>query len=101
MLQANITRLPLRARFDLIVARHPDVDRHRADWERALSASADWLNENGILLITLYSLLEADTVRAYLSRAPLAPFPLGHSHLPAPGLVGQDRFVLVYQLKSP
>ncbi|MCC7451472.1 MAG: class I SAM-dependent methyltransferase [Anaerolineae bacterium] len=97
ILQAHITRLPLCARFDWIVARHPDVDRHHADWERAFTTSRDWLNEGGVLLITLYSLLEVDTVSGWMARATLVPFALNERQIVAPGLAGRDRFVLAYR----
>ena len=97
LIQAHIARLPLRARFDWIIARHPDVDRHRADWERALTASRDWLNEGGVLLITLYSLLEVDTVSDWMSRTTLVPYALNGSQMAPPGLGARDRFVLAYR----
>jgi len=95
--QAHITRLPLRARFDWIVARHPDVDRRHADWERALTTTHDWLNAGGVLLITLYSLLEVDTVSDWMSHTALVPYGLREGQIIAPGLAGRDRFVLAYQ----
>lgn len=97
IVQAHITRLPLRARFNWIVVRHPDVDRHHADWERAFTTCRDWLNENGILLITLYSLLEVDTVSDWMSRTTFAPFTLDERQIVVPGLTGRDRFVLAYR----
>lgn len=96
LVQANITRLPLRAKFALIIARHPDIDRRRTDWQYALTTAQSWLAEDGLLLVTLYSLGEHEQVRAWLRGTTLQPYPLLPDSLTPPGLDGRDRFVMVY-----
>ncbi|MEP7286582.1 MAG: class I SAM-dependent methyltransferase [Chloroflexota bacterium] len=97
LVQGDITRLPLRTHFDLIIVRHPDLDRHPADWEQALTATPDWLTTQGILLITLYSIAEVEQVRRWVSPLPFAPMTFAEDLLAAPGLSGRDRFFLCYR----
>jgi SAM-dependent methyltransferase len=94
--QADLTRLPLRARFDLILVRHPDVARQPAAWEFALNHLIDWLADPGFALITTYGVSEVDSLRGWIAGSALKPLALDTSRLAAPGLAGRDRFVMVY-----
>lgn len=82
----------LRARFGLILVRHPDLFRRTA-WRRILPALPGQLAPGGYLLITLYAPEEAEHIRA----VPLPPLaPLDRLALAAPDLAGHDRFPLLY-----
>ncbi len=94
--QADLMHLPLRARFDLILVRHPDVARQPAAWEFALNHLIGWLADPGSVLITTYSVLEVDTLRGWLAGNTLKLLALDTSRLAAPGLAGRDRFVMAY-----
>src|SRR5258708_17080792 len=96
LLQADVEHLPFRARFDLILARHPDVDRSRDSWYHALTHARDYLAENGVLLVTVYSPLEAELVRSWA--IPLKQLSLDWRKISAPAFVGDDRFVMCWQL---
>jgi SAM-dependent methyltransferase len=96
LVQADITRLPLHAHFDLIIARHPDIDRRRSDWQSALTTANNWLSPDGILLVTVYSAGEYEQVRSWLRITLLKPYPLLPDNLVPPALDGRDRFVMAY-----
>src|SRR5260221_6972401 len=55
--QANLDHLPFsrHVAFDLILIRHPDIDRMRTSWKRALEVAPGLLGSTGIVLITTYS----------------------------------------------
>jgi SAM-dependent methyltransferase len=100
LVQGDITRLPLHPRFDLVVARHPDVDWHPDDWSSALRNAANWLTARGVLLITAYSASEIERISGWLS-SELVPLPFDSARLCQPDLVSHDRFVLAYQRTLP
>jgi hypothetical protein len=101
--QADIKSLPFHIHFDLIIARHPDIDRHRSDWQQAFASLPQYLSPAAHLLITTYSVPEADLLRQWLttplpsgSPSPFAERGLGGEVSP-PDLSGKDRFILCYQ----
>lgn len=96
LLQADLLHLPLRARFDLILMRHPDVARQPTAWQFALSHLDCWLTQSGAAVITAYSVPEMDTMRRWFPEGILKPLALDTSRLTPPGLSGRDRFVTVY-----
>lgn len=100
LIQGNITRLPFRAQFDLIVARHPNVDQRPRDWAYAFQHSQQWLSERGILLITAYAEPEIERIVGWLASCNLVPAALEFARLSPPGLTGRDRLVLAYQNES-
>jgi hypothetical protein len=98
-IQADAAQLPFSRRFDLIVIRHPDVDRHPDAWFAAITLTPDHLNDGGLLLITTYSAGEAIQARDWLKTTPLIPVtpnPMNEPDIPAPNLSGRDRFVWLY-----
>lgn len=98
LVRADAERLPLahRARFGLILVRHPDVLRRRA-WARLLPRLAERLAPGGVLLITLFGPVEAHAVGAL----PLPPaHPLDERALAPVGHDGRDRVVLAFQLAA-
>jgi SAM-dependent methyltransferase len=95
-IQADIAHLPLRAHFDLILVRHPDVDRHRAAWERAFRGIVPLLTRAGILIVTTYSVAETETIRGWLGTTGLIHLPLDTGRLAETDLIGRDRFVIAY-----
>jgi SAM-dependent methyltransferase len=100
LVQADITRLPFRRRFDLfdlIVARHPDLDRSRSAWQDTFQNITGWLSDSGLVVVTAYSAPEIDLARGWLVSGGLAPVPLAVDQLSPPGLSGRDRFVVVYR----
>jgi SAM-dependent methyltransferase len=97
LLQGDIRRLPLRAPFDLVVARHPDVDRSPEDWRTALQAASARLATGGILLMTTYSAPELERISGWLASCNLRPCAVSSARLSPPGLSGRDRFVAAYR----
>ncbi len=95
LIQADIRCLPFSVRFGLVVARHPDVDRHCRDWEHTFRTSGGLLVQHGILLVTAYGLPEIELIAGWLS--PLAHIPLDMAQLAPPDLAGRDRFVIACQ----
>jgi trans-aconitate methyltransferase len=83
----------LRARFGLILVRHPDVIRHRATWSRIIAALPNLLAPGGVLLVTVYAPEEVEVICA-LALPP--PFVLDERVLAPVDLAGRDRFPLVY-----
>lgn len=102
-MEANVTDLPLPLKpgFDLILARHPDVFLHAADWRRALTGSADRLAVNGMLLVTTYSAPEYERVYNWLVDTALIPLTFLPEGLTAVGLAGRDSYVLTYCRRGP
>lgn len=94
LVQADIACLPLFARFDLILARHPDVDRHPESWHVALTRAPDYLIPGGVLLITVYSLPEVELIRNWA--IPLRPYLLDERKMCATNLAGADRYALCW-----
>jgi hypothetical protein len=97
LVQADSARFPFRDRFDLILARHLDLDRFRTAWQRTFRGITGWLSGSGLLLVTAYSAPEIDLVRGWLAGGDLIPVPLAVDQLIPPGLSGRDRFVLAYR----
>src|SRR5258708_39053716 len=91
--QADITRLPLRAYFDLVIVRHPDVDRHSTAWRLAIAHAPALICKDGLLLVTTYALPEIESVDAWMKSTPLVPIPISTATLAPPGLQGCDRFI--------
>lgn len=96
---ASVAALPFPAVFDLVVVRHPDVDRGRQDWQPFFAAAGRLLISGGILLVTAYHAPEIDQIRQWVrANTCLTPFPL--AQLAPPGLDGRDRYALVYRLST-
>ena len=92
VVQADIRRLPLWAQADLVVIRHPDIDRRPVDWQAALAVVPHLLVKGGLLLITTYSLHEYETIGKWVGKLPFQPRKLEEMSLAAADLVGRDRF---------
>ena len=101
-LQADITSLPLSLtyRFDLVVVRHPDIDRDPGEWRSSLAAAPGFLATSGWLVVTTYSAAELEQIRGWLSLTELRNFPLDTHRLAAPGLQGRDAFVMCWNLSA-
>ena len=97
LLQADITHLPLRKHFDLVLVRHPDIDKHPRDWRMALTGVPGWLAPQGCLLLTTYNAAEMDLMRGWLLNSPLKPSVLPESRLAPVGVAGRDRYALMYR----
>jgi SAM-dependent methyltransferase len=97
LIQADIVYLPFRTQFDLILVRHPDVDRHRGDWELIFTGIAHLLTESGTLILTTYSVPELELISTWLAETGSICMPLDTGQLAEPDLVGRDRFVSVHQ----
>jgi hypothetical protein len=97
LIQADIVYLPFRTQFDLILVRHPDVDRHRGDWELIVTGMAHLLTTPGTMIVTTYSVSELELISTWLAETGLIRMPLDTGQLAAPDLVGRDGFVIVYQ----
>lgn len=97
--QADLKALPFGAGFDLVLARHPDLDRRRDSWARFLVEAP--VKAGGLLLVSAYALPEIEQARDWLRGAPTwEALPLAVERLAPPGLMGRDRFSLVYRRAS-
>jgi hypothetical protein len=96
-LQADVRALPFKAGFDLLLVRHPDVDRFRSAWEQVLSVLPRFLTTPGWVLVTTYGVTEIEAARNWLSRTELTPVPLLEERLVGAGLAGRDRFALAWR----
>jgi hypothetical protein len=100
-LYADAGCLPLPAACaDLILIRHPDVDRAPRGWARAIQMASHHLKTGGVLLVTTYTAHERGQVQTWLadSLVPLSPFPLAPGALAPVGVQGRDRHVLAATL---
>lgn len=89
-LQADGLHLPFAGAVEVVVARHPDVDRHREGWRRIFAEVARILT--GTVLVTTYTATECDLVRRWMLEASLSPV-LVDPTVPL-SLSGRDRFAL-------
>ena len=96
LLQADIAYLPLHTQFDLVISRHPDIDRHPKAWQEAFILAPDLLATNGILLVTVYSLPEFERIKGWLTSTKLAELSIATERLVPSGLQGRDRFILCW-----
>jgi len=86
--------------YDLIVARHPDVDRRPQNWINVLRFMSDHVSATGTIVLTAYTVPEATFVNNYMES-------LGHvlldgspySAVPV-AMTGADRYVLLYRSLS-
>jgi SAM-dependent methyltransferase len=100
-LQADLRALPLAGRFDLVIARHPDVHRYSIAWHAGLWAATGLLGAGGILLVTAYEPDEIARVRGWLAQHPdLYAFDPPAEAIGPPDLVGHDRFYMAYRRLS-
>ena len=101
VLQADGQALPFRrAAFDLILMRHPDVFRLPPSWAVIIAAADQWLTPGGYLLLTCYSLPEAQRIRAWLpSGDPCRdqPIDLQSGATAIVDAAGHDRYVFARQ----
>lgn len=97
-IQADARYMPLRGEFALILVRHPDVIRRRENWTHILTRLPKFLAADGVLLVTVYALMELDFVRHVLPDTPLS---LGYGRLPPPDLIGRDRFFYAVTRRFP
>lgn len=95
LIVGDVARLPLArsVRFDLILIRHPDVDRHRQVWQQACLLLPGWLRPGGRVLVSCYAAHEVEAVREMLRAGGALPVTLAGS-LPPVDLSGQDRYLL-------
>lgn len=90
-IQADGLRLPFNCEFGLILIRHPDVAKYPERWKAIFENLSPYLN--GALLITTYTIDEADFVRR---RVKLPRLMLYESKLSPVNLAGQDKFFAAY-----
>ncbi|MCC7210040.1 MAG: hypothetical protein IT323_22240 [Anaerolineae bacterium] len=89
---------PLAPHFDVILVRHPDLNRSPKSWIKALRAAAGLLAARGALLVSTYSLSEIERARRWLdAEAALTPLGFDPAALAPVGLSGRDRFALAYR----
>ncbi len=82
-----------RARFGLVLVRHPDIFRDKAMWAVALPRLLALLAAGGVLLITCYTAEES----ALLAALELPPaLALDEDALAPPNLAGHDRYLHAY-----
>ena len=90
---ARDTPYILRARFGLVLVRHPDIFRDRAVWAVALPRLITLLAAGGTLLITCYTAEESALIAALDLPPALA---LDEDALAPPNLAGHDRYIHAY-----
>ncbi|MBN1964951.1 MAG: hypothetical protein JW910_09905 [Anaerolineae bacterium] len=90
-------RLPFgdEVRFELVLVRHPDVDRDSVAWGRVGAAVPARLVGNGRVLVSCYAAHEGAVLRDGLLRGGAVPLALPGG-LPAVDLAGRDRILLVF-----
>jgi 16S rRNA G1207 methylase RsmC len=59
---ADGTAMPFAKVFDLILIRHPNIDRHRQSWKQIFIDANKYLKPGGHLVATVYSLPEYEQV---------------------------------------
>lgn len=91
LVEAELTALPLLPRADLILIRHPDVDRHPDEWAHLFASLPALLLSDANVLITTYTAPEFDRVRRWLADR-LLPLSINAATLEAVGLDGRDRY---------
>ena len=83
--------------YDLVIIRHPDIDKHPAGWASALAACVAQLKVGGLLLVTTYSLPEASLINRVLEASPVV-LRTGSPYTIVPvALKGNDRYILLYK----
>ena len=97
-LQAEAADLPFgyTSHFDLIIARHPDIDRYPADWRASFATLPRLLKSAGRLVVTTYNAAELTQIRDWLTATVWQEVPLDRHRLVAPGLQGRDAHVLCW-----
>lgn len=92
VIQANGAHLPFGCHFSLILIRHPDVFKYPPVWTSILQTCGAHLAEDGLLVVTLYSLEEW----AFVQEAMTLPcYQMDTLGLPAINLIGEDRYVVM------
>lgn len=87
--------------YDLVVIRHPDVDRHPASWRAGLRACSRELAADGLLVATAYSTAEAAFIEQTMQTLPMIERrEILFSAIPV-ALAGNDRYILVYGKTEP
>jgi hypothetical protein len=95
LVQANIQYLPFSTPFDLILIRHPNIDKQRYAWQKAIFNLP--VTNDGVVVITVYSIAEAEQIRDWFSSLSFSTLTLNTSRLHPPYLDGRDRFVMSYR----
>ena len=95
LIGGDAARMPLAgmARFDLILIRHPDVDRHPERWRQVCRALPRVLSPGGRVLVSCYAAHEMAAIRAGLIAGGAKPLPARLSLAPV-DLIGQDRWLV-------
>ena len=82
--------------YDLIVVRHPNLDEGTKNWRDSLKACIHELSAEGLMIISIYSLMEATTANQ-LVKAAGASLRVGSPYTSKPvALQGNDRYILAY-----
>jgi hypothetical protein len=98
LLQAELCRPPLHTPFDLILIRHPDVDRRATQWERAVPVITRHLAPTGVLLLTTYAAAEMAVMTQWLTH--LETIPLDVAVLAPVSLHGRDKVARLFRLPT-
>ncbi len=99
LIAADAVRLPLagHVRFDLILLRHPDVDRRPAHWREVCAGLPGRLKNGGRILASCYTGHEAAFCRAgILAAGDVLPISSILASPAPPNLAGQDRLLLAF-----
>ena len=102
-LHADVRLLPFdQPVFSLIIIRHPDVFRRPDSWQKAINSAGRLLQRNGCLLVTCYSLPEAERIGIWL-RNDWAQYgqnvPLRHDIITPADIIDHDRFAFAWQFE--
>ena len=99
VIQGDLRALPLRRQqFGLVVIRHPDVDCAPQGWQSALHIIPELLSEDGLLLVTCYSLAELDRIRGWLANR--CEIHISSVGISPPDSVKHDRYAAAWRFSG-
>ncbi len=91
ILCADVCALPFCDPFDMVLCRHPDLDRHRTVWAAFFQNVRRWARQT--VLVTTYTLPEFEALSKWVGK-PLAGWQeVGMANLPPAGIDGRDAWV--------
>jgi SAM-dependent methyltransferase len=82
--------------FDLAIIRHPDLDARPGVWDTVIRVTVDQVADGGTLLVSSYSVGEAEAVRRIARAQRLTDVTNQHLIGMPVALNGGDRYILVY-----
>lgn len=88
---ANVCALPFRDPFDMVLCRHPDIERQTRAWAGFFRDVGRWARQT--VLVTTYTLPEFEIVYGWVKASLVGWRELGIGNLPPAGIDGRDAWV--------